>query len=357
MDLTRIWGLFFPLIMGLINLSLAIVIVFGGRQTILLNITAGDFVAFMSYLGILTWPLIAAGWVMNILQRGAASMKRINDLLETKCESAAVSPPAKIDKLKGKIEFRNLTFSYDGRYPALKNIDLTINPGETVAIVGRVGSGKTTLLNLILGLYEVDEGSLLVDGYEIRSIPLDALRQNIGYVPQDTFLFSDTLRENLRFGSPHATEDKVVAAAKMVQLYHEVMDFSHQFETVVGEKGVILSGGQKQRVTIARALLLDAPILLFDNALSSVDTYTEELIMQRLKPLIADRTNIIVTHRISSVKDAHRIYVMDEGEIREQGDHTSLLALGGVYKEMFHRQLIERELEKNHTTDAINYAS
>jgi len=357
MDLTRIWGLFFPLIMGLINLSLAIVIVFGGRQAILLNISPGEFVAFMSYLGILTWPLIATGWVMNILQRGAASMKRINDLLETKPETAVVSPPATIGKFAGKIEFRDLTFSYDGRFPALKNINLTVNSGETVAIVGRVGSGKTTLLNLILRLYEVDEGSLLLDGHQIRSIPLGVLRQNIGYVPQDAFLFSDTLRENLRFGSLRATEDKIVAVTKMVQLHDEVMDFSHQFETVVGEKGVILSGGQKQRVTIARALLLDAPILMFDNALSSVDTYTEELIMQQLKPLIADKTNIIVTHRISSVKDAHRIYFMDEGEIREQGDHDSLLALGGAYAEMFRRQLLERELEKNQTRDTINYAS
>ena len=357
MDLTRIWGLFFPLIMGLINLSLAIVIVFGGRQVILLNISPGEFVAFMSYLGILTWPLIATGWVMNILQRGAASMKRINDLLETKPETAVVSPPATIDKFAGKIEFRDLTFSYDGRFPALKNINLTVNSGETVAVVGRVGSGKTTLLNLILRLYEVDEGSLLLDGHQIRSIPLGVLRQNIGYVPQDAFLFSDTLRENLRFGSLRATEDKIVAVTKMVQLYDEVMDFSHQFETVVGERGVILSGGQKQRVTIARALLLDAPILMFDNALSSVDTYTEELIMQQLKPLIADRTNIIVTHRISSVKDAHRIYFMDEGEIREQGDHDSLLALGGAYAEMFLRQLLERELEKNQTRDTTNYAS
>jgi ATP-binding cassette subfamily B multidrug efflux pump len=357
MALTRIWGLFFPLIMGLINLSLAIVIVFGGRQAILLNITPGDFVAFMSYLGILTWPLIATGWVMNILQRGAASMQRVNDLLETKPETVVVSPPATIDTLAGSIEFRNLTFSYGGRYPALKNINLTVHPGETVAIVGRVGCGKTTLLNLLLRLYEVDEGSLLLDGHHIRNIPLGVLRKNIGYVPQDAFLFSDSIRENVRFGSLRATEDTIVEATKMAQFHDEVRDFSHQFDTVVGEKGVILSGGQKQRVTIARALLLDAPILMFDNALSSVDTYTEELIMQQLKPLIADRTNIIVTHRISSVKDAHRIYVMDEGEIQEQGDHTSLLSLGGVYAEMFHRQLLERELEKNQATDTINYAS
>jgi ATP-binding cassette subfamily B protein len=357
MDLTRIWGMFFPLIMSLTNVSLAIVIVFGGRQAILLNITPGDFVAFMSYLGLLTWPLIATGWVMNILQRGAASMKRINDLLETKPEPPVVSPPAAIERLTGKIEIRNLTFSYDGSRPVLRNVNIEVNPGETVAIVGRVGSGKSTLLNLLLGLYEVDEGSIVLDGHHIRNIPLGVLRRNIGYVPQDAFLFSDTLGENLRFGSLTATEDEVVAVTKMAQLYDEVMDFSRQFETLVGEKGVILSGGQRQRVTIARALLLGTPILMFDNALSSVDTYTEELIMQKLEPLIAGRTNIVVTHRISSIKGAHRIYVLDEGEVREQGDHASLLALNGVYTEMFHRQLLERELEKNHTTEAINHAS
>ena len=347
MDLTRVWGLFFPVVLGLINLSLAIVLVFGGRQTILLNITAGDFVAFMSYLGILTWPLIALGWVMNILQRGAASMKRVNNLLETQPEISVSSRPAKIDQLSGKIEFRNLSFSYGGNSPVLKNITLTINPGETVAIVGRIGSGKTTLLNLLFRLYEGKEGSIFLDGHDIRDIPLAILRNNISYVPQDTFLFSETVKENINFGAPNSSQEKISKVAKIAQIYDEILTFPNQFETVVGEKGVVLSGGQKQRIAIARALLINTPILIFDNALSSVDTYTEELIMAKLKPLLSDKTNIIVTHRISSIKDAHRIYVLDEGEIRESGDHQSLLALQGIYAELFRRQLIEKELEKN----------
>jgi len=357
MELTQVWGLFFPMVLGLINLSLAIVIVFGGKQTILLNITPGDFVAFMSYLGILTWPLIALGWVMNVLQRGAASMRRINKLLETRLEITDSSSPIKINKLSGKIEFRNLSFSYDSNQLVLKNINLTINPGETVAIVGRVGSGKTTLLNLLFRLYEVKEGSLFLDGYDIQEIPLEILRRNIGYVPQDAFLFSDTVKENVGFGAPQSPPEKIVEVTKLAQIYDEIMGFPNQFETVVGEKGVILSGGQKQRIAIARALLINAPILIFDNALSSVDTQTEELIMANLKPFLSGKTSIIVTHRISSIKDADCIYVLDEGEIRERGDHKKLLGLRGLYAEMYHRQLIERELEKDQTEEAFGCAS
>ncbi len=357
MELTQVWGLFFPMVLGLINLSLAIVIVFGGKQTILLSITPGDFVAFMSYLGILTWPLIALGWVMNVLQRGAASMRRINKLLETRLEITDSSSPIKINKLSGKIEFRNLSFSYDSNQLVLKNINLTIDPGETVAIVGRVGSGKTTLLNLLFRLYEVKEGSLFLDGYDIQEIPLEILRRNIGYVPQDAFLFSDTIKENVCFGAPQSPPEKIVEVTKLAQIYDEIMGFPNQFETVVGEKGVILSGGQKQRIAIARALLINAPILIFDNALSSVDTQTEELIMANLKPFLSGKTSIIVTHRISSIKDADCIYVLDEGEIRERGDHKKLLALRGLYAEMYHRQLIEKELEKDQTEEAFGCAS
>jgi ATP-binding cassette subfamily B protein len=276
-------------------------------------------------------------------------MKRINNLLETQPEHTDSSHSARIVRLSGKIDFRNLSFSYDGRSPVLKNITLTINPGETVAIVGRIGSGKTTLLNLLFRLYGVKAGNLFVDGHDIQSIPLEKLRQNIGYVPQDTFLFSDTIRENISFGSPHSSRGKIVEVTRIAQVHDEIMSFPHQFETVVGEKGVILSGGQKQRIAIARALLIDTPILILDNALSSVDIHTEELIMANLKPLISGKTSIIVTHRISSIRDVDRIYVLDEGEIREKGDHETLLALGGRYAEMFRRQQIEKELEKNAT--------
>ncbi|MFH0811257.1 MAG: ABC transporter ATP-binding protein [Pseudomonadota bacterium] len=348
MELTRLSGMFLPLLLCLVDLSLAIVLMFGGRQTILLTITPGEFVAFTSYLGILTWPLIALGWVVNVLQRGAASMKRINNLLEIKPEITGSSQFTKRAPLSGKIEFLNLSFSYDNSFPVLKDITLTINPGEIIAIVGRIGSGKTTLLNLLLGLFEFKEGRLLLDGEDIRSIPLEFLRQNIGYVPQDTFLFSDTIKENIRFGSPDASLDNIVTVAKLTQVYDEILSFPHQFETTVGEKGVILSGGQKQRIAIARALLLDTPILVLDNALSSVDTHTEERIVTNLKPLMTRKTTIIVTHRVSSVKDADQIVVFEEGEIREHGNHETLLALGGIYAKMFWRQLIEKELENNH---------
>jgi len=344
-DLIRIWSFFFPLVLGLINLSLAIVLILGGKKTILLTITPGDFVAFMSYLGILTWPLIALGWVINLLEQGAASMKRVNTLLETAAEPSCYPPLADINRLAGKIEFKNLSFSYDGGPLVLKNINLTINPGERVAIVGRIGSGKTTLLNLLLRLYEVKEGGIFLDEIDSKTIPLEKLRVNIGYVPQDTFLFSDTIRENITYGSPQGSTETMVAVSKAAEIFDEVMSFSHQFETMVGEKGVILSGGQKQRIAIARALLMDAPILIFDNALSSVDTETEERIMTNLKPLISQRTTFIVTHRVSSIKDADCIYVLDEGSIKEQGDHDDLMARGGIYAEMFRRQLIERELE------------
>jgi ATP-binding cassette subfamily B protein len=350
MDLIRIWGLFFPIVLGLINLSLAIVLIMGGRQAILLKITPGDFVAFMSYLGILTWPLIALGWVINILAQGAASMKRINTLLETEAEISSFPHPVQINRLAGKIELHNLSFSYNGR-PVLQKINLTIKPGERVALVGRIGSGKTTLLNLLLRLYEVKEGGIFLDEINSQTIPLEKLRVNIGYVPQDTFLFSDTIKENIIFGSPQASHEKMVEVAKVAEIYDEVMSFPHKFETMVGEKGVILSGGQKQRIAIARALLMDTPILIFDNALSSVDTETEERIMTNLQPLTSQRTTLIVTHRVSSIKDADCIYVLEEGAIRECGDHSTLLARGGIYAELFRRQLIEKELEKNQDVD------
>ena len=350
MDLIRIWGFFLPIVLGLINLSLAIVLIMGGRQAILLKITPGDFVAFMSYLGILTWPLIALGWVINILAQGAASMKRINTLLETEAEVSSLPHPVPINRLTGKIEFHHLSFSYNGR-PVLKNINLTIRPGERVAIVGRIGSGKTTLLNLLLRLYEVKEGGIFLDEIDSRTIRLENLRVNIGYVPQDTFLFSDTIKENIIFGSPQSSHEKMVEVAKVAEIYDEVMSFPHKFETVVGEKGVILSGGQKQRIAIARALLMDAPILIFDNALSSVDTETEERIMTNLQPLTFQRTTLIVTHRVSSIKDADCIYVLEDGAIKEWGNHNTLFAQEGMYAELFRRQLIEKELEKNQEVD------
>jgi len=347
-DLIRIWGLFFPLVLGLINLSLGIVLIFGGKETILFTITPGDFVAFLSYLGILTWPLIALGWVFNLLEQGAASMKRINTLLNTPSEPAYYPPPAFPRRLKGKIEFKNLSFSYNSGPQVLKNITFTINPGEHIALVGKIGSGKTTLLNLIFRLYEIKEGEIRLDDIDIKNIPLEILRPNISYVPQDTFLFSDTIKENIIYGCPQVSEEKLILAAKTAEIYDEIMALPYKFETMVGEKGIILSGGQKQRLAIARALLMEAPIIILDNSLSAVDTETEERIMSNLAPLIKQKTTIIVTHRVTSIKDVDWIYVLDEGIIKEQGTHKTLITQAGLYAEMFRRQLIEKELEINH---------
>lgn len=352
LDLTKVWGLFFPLVLAIINLSLAIVMVFGGRQTILLAITPGDFVAFMSYLGILTWPLVALGWVMNILERGAASMDRINRLLATAPEATVAALPTMEALPLGSIEFQDVSFSYDNRIPALKHLTFTIKPGERVSFVGRVGSGKTTVLDLLLRLYPVEEGRILIGGRPIESIPLEDLRQHFAYVPQDTFLFSDTIRENIVFGRPDVPTERIIEVAKVAQVHEEIMAFPNQYETLVGERGVILSGGQKQRIAIARALLRDAPILILDNALSSVDTYTEERIMANVQPLLPGKTTIVVTHRISSIRDADCIYVLDEGTLVQQGTHESLLSQGGLYAELFARQIIERELEKNQILEA-----
>lgn len=352
LDLTKVWGLFFPLVLGIINLSLAIVMVFGGRQTILLAITPGDFVAFISYLGILTWPLVALGWVMNILERGAASMDRINRLLATAPEATPPALPATDAGPPGSIEFQDVSFSYDNRVPVLQHLTFTIKPGERVGFVGRVGSGKTTVLDLLLRLYPAGQGRILLGDRPIETIPLEHLRQHFAYVPQDTFLFSDTIRENIVFGMPEVPVERISEVAKVAQVHEEIMAFPRQWETIVGERGVILSGGQKQRIAIARALLLDAPILIFDNALSSVDTYTEERIMANLKPLLPGKTTIVVTHRISSIKDADCIYVLDEGMLVQNGTHESLLRQGGLYSELFARQMIERELEKNQTLEA-----
>ncbi len=356
MDLVRAFGLFYPIVFGTINLCVAIVLIFGGREAILLIISPGDFVAFISYLGLLTWPLVALGWVMNIVQRGTASMERINTLLDREPEPVPQKDVAPLTRLTGKIEFRNLSFAHDGSFPALKNVTFAINPGETIGIVGKVGSGKTTLLNLLFRLYEPQEGTLFIDGHDIKNMHQETLRENIAYVPQDTFLFSDTIVENIRFGAPEASFEQVEAVTRAAHMYDEVLELPRQFDTLVGEKGIVLSGGQKQRVAIARALLRDAPILILDNALSSVDSYAEEQIISNLRPLVKKKTTIIVTHRISSVKDADQILVFDKGEIIERGTHQKLITQQGLYADMFRRQQIERELDRNNDQGTNGYA-
>ena len=345
--LIKVWGMFFPLIMLLANLGTVIVLWLGGMETILGTITAGGFVAFMTYLGILTWPMMALGWVINLIQRGSASMGRINKILNTQPEIADRPRLRPITKLEGKIEFRDLTFSYKpGLSPTLKGINLQVNPGEFVAIVGRTGMGKTTLCNLIPRLFDPPKGHLFMGGREIHAIPIKALRGSIGYVPQDTFLFSTTIRENIVFGNPGASEVEVANAARIAQLDEDIRAFPMGIETLIGEKGVALSGGQKQRVAIARAILLNPHIMILDDALSSVDTQTEEWIWNGLREILDGKTRIVVSHRLASIREADKIIVLDDGEITEMGDHQSLLSMGGIYARIYQRQQIEEELDR-----------
>ncbi len=345
--LIKVWGIFFPLIMLLANLGTVIVLWLGGMKTIVGTITAGGFVAFMTYLGILTWPMMALGWVINLIQRGSASMGRINKILNTQPEMADRPRLRPITKLEGKIEFRDLTFSYKpGLSPALKGITLQVNSGEFVAIVGRTGTGKTTLCNLIPRLFDPPDGHLFMDGREIHAIPIQPLRESIGYVPQDTFLFSTTIRENIVFGNPGASEGEIANAARISQIDEDIRTFPMGIETLIGEKGITLSGGQKQRIAIARAILLNPQIMILDDALSSVDTQTEEWIWNGLREISDGKTRIVVSHRLASIKEADKIIVLDDGEITEMGDHQSLLSMGGIYAEIYRRQQIEEELER-----------
>jgi ATP-binding cassette subfamily B protein len=345
--LIRVWGMFFPLIMLLANLGTVIVLWLGGKGTILGTITAGGFVAFMTYLGILTWPMMALGWVINLIQRGSASMGRINKILDTQPQIADRPRLRPMTKLEGRIEFRDLTFSYKtGSPPALRDITLRVNPGEFLAMVGRTGTGKTTLCNLIPRLFDPPPGHLFIDGREIHDIPIRPLRESIGYVPQDTFLFSSSIRENIIFGNPRASEEEIANAARIAQIDGDIEAFPMGIETVIGEKGVTLSGGQKQRIAIARAILLSPQIMILDDALSSVDTQTEERIWDGLKGTLEGRTCIVVSHRLSSIKEADKIIVLDDGEVKEMGNHRSLLSMNGIYAEIYRRQQIEEELDR-----------
>jgi ATP-binding cassette subfamily B multidrug efflux pump len=336
-------SLMWPSMAMVAGTAVVMLIWLGGNDVIDHRITIGQFVQFNAYIGQLTWPMIALGWAFNLFQQGAASWQRVSEVLQYE-PAIADHEPLPISTVAGTVEFRDVTFAY-GANEVLHNINLRIDAGQTVAIVGPTGAGKSTLVNLIPRVFEAQQGEVLVDGLDVRKIPLRVLRQAVGYVPQETFLFSEPLAENVAYGVESTDPDRVRAAADIAQLSKDVEDFPQGYGTMVGERGVTLSGGQKQRTSIARAVLKDPKILILDDALSSVDTYTEEEILHRLRGVMARRTSLIISHRVSTVRDADLIVVMAAGRIVERGTHEQLLAAGGLYAGMYRRQLLAEELQ------------
>lgn len=343
LSLVKIWGLFGPLLTFLLGLSAVGLLWYGGRQVIQGSLTLGELVAFIAYLAMLTWPTIALGWVINIFERGAASMGRINQIFNTTPEIRDDSP-VQMDEFEGNIAIKNLNFSYNG-VPVLKNISLEVKAGQTLAIVGNTGSGKSTLVNLLCRLYRIPRATILIDGVDINDIPLKQLRENIGYVPQDTFLFSETVAKNIAFGRSEASLKSIEQTAGISNIHLDIEDFPKKFETFVGERGITLSGGQKQRISISRALLVEPRILILDDALSSVDTQTEEQILHRLSESLSNQTAILISHRISTVRMADQILVLENGRIMERGTHRELLEAQGYYADLYQKQLLKEELQ------------
>lgn len=342
--LIKNWGMFFPLIMFLASIGQIIVLWLGGRYVIFGEISIGSFVAFVAYLQILIWPMIAIGWTINLFQRGAASQKRLNKIFDER--PSIKSTGSSIDRVEGAIEFKGVTFTYHGKNePTLSNVDLNISTKEFVGITGPIASGKTCFVNLILRLYEPQKGEILIDGKNIREFTIESLRKNIAYVPQDTFLFSDTIKENIIFGNRDVKQDDIERVTHIAQIYDEIMQLPEAFDTHIGERGVTLSGGQKQRLALARALLLNRPILILDDAISSVDAGTELKILENVKSELKNRTSIVISHRVFVLKDAANIIVFDRGKIIEQGTHKKLLESGGIYSSIFRIQQIEMKLE------------
>ena len=361
LKLVRLMGMLWPTLETLLGVAIVIVLWVGGREVLLHRISVGSFVAFNTYMVQLTWPIISLGWVINIFQRGTASMGRIQNILAERPEITDAGVPAvgAPTEVRGEIEFRNLSFHYGktllaaergrghlhGDEDVLTNVNLRVPEGTSLAIVGPTGSGKSTLVSLIPRIYDAAEGSVLIDGRPIREFPLTLLRGNIGFVPQETFLFSDTIRENIAFGTQNATDEDVRRAAEAANIAAEIESFPDGYNTLVGERGLTLSGGQKQRTAIARAIIRNPRILVLDDALASVDTQTEDRILNHLRAIMRGRTTIFISHRVSTVRNADRIAVLHDGAIVEYGTHDQLIERNGYYTELYNKQLLEEELE------------
>ena len=361
LKLVRLMGMLWPTLETLLGVAIVIVLWVGGREVLLHRISVGSFVAFNTYMVQLTWPIISLGWVINIFQRGTASMGRIQNILAERPEITDAGVPAvgAPTEVRGEIEFRNLSFHYGktllaaergsghlhGDEDVLRNVTLRVPAGTSLAIVGPTGSGKSTLVSLIPRIYDAAEGSVLIDGRPIREFPLTLLRGNIGFVPQETFLFSDTIRENIAFGALNATDEDVRHAAEAANIAAEIESFPDGYNTLVGERGLTLSGGQKQRTAIARAIIRNPRILVLDDALASVDTQTEDRILNHLRAIMRGRTTIFISHRVSTVRNADRIAVLHDGAIVEYGTHDQLIERNGYYTELYNKQLLEEELE------------
>ncbi len=345
MSLAKLQGVFVPTMRMFASLSYLTVFYFGGLLVISGELTLGDIIAFFGYLSMIIWPVVAIGWVTSLYQRGKASLARINKILHSKSSVADTETATYEKKMLGKIEFRNLTFAYNGS-KVLKDINLTIQPGQTVGLVGKTGSGKTTIVALLARLFEVSSGQLFIDDVDINNWKLKPLRQQVGFATQEPFLFSATVRENIRFGQAEASDVEIQQAADIAALKKDIDTFQDGFDTIVGERGITLSGGQKQRTAIARAIISKPSILILDDATSAVDTETEHQINDKIRTVLEGRTSIIISHRVSSVKDADLIIYLEDGAIVEEGSHESLLKQNGYYAELYKSQLLEEELEQ-----------